>query len=46
MGSGELGLDEGAEIAGRAVLDGEDKMQIVLELDDHAGTHLCGGNRH
>jgi hypothetical protein len=21
-------------------------MKIVLELDHHAGTHLCGLNRH
>ncbi len=41
----ELGLDEGAQVAGRAVLDREDQVEVVLELDDHAGAHLCGGNR-
>ena len=42
----QLGLDEGAQVAGRAVLDLEDQVQLVVVLDDHAGTHLSGGNRH
>jgi hypothetical protein len=41
----QLGLDEGAQVAGRAVLDGEDEVQVVFEFDDHAGAHLCGGDR-
>jgi hypothetical protein len=28
------------------MFNGEDKVQVVLELDDHAGAHLRGGNRH
>ncbi len=42
----QLGLDEGAQVAGGAVLHAEHRMQIVVVLDDHAGTHLCGWNRH
>jgi hypothetical protein len=41
----ELGLDEGAQVAGGAVLDGEDEVKVVFEFDDHAGAHLGGGNR-
>src|SRR5277367_5903228 len=42
----QLGLDKGAQVARRAMLDGKDGMQLVVVLDDHARTHLCGGNRH
>ena len=42
----QFGLDEGAQVAGRAVLHLEDQMQLVVVLDDHARTHLSGGNRH
>jgi hypothetical protein len=42
----QLGLNEGAQVAGRAVLYGEDEVQIVLELDNHARAHLRCGNRH
>jgi hypothetical protein len=34
----QLGLDEGAKVAGGAVLNAEDGMQIIVVLDDHAGT--------
>ena len=34
----QLGLDEGAQVAGRAVLDAENGVQIIVVLDDHAGT--------
>ena len=42
----QLGLDEGAQVAGRAVLDREHGVQIIVVLDDHAGTKLCGRDRH
>ena len=42
----QLGLDEGAEVAGRAVLHREDQVKIVVVLDNHARAHLRGGNRH
>ena len=42
----QFGLDEGAQVAGGAVFDLEDQVQLVVVLDDHAGTHLGGGNRH
>ncbi len=42
----QLGLDKGAQIARGAVLHFEDKVQLVVVLDDHARTHLSGGNRH
>src|SRR5271170_7035306 len=42
----QLGLDEGAEVAGGAVLDGKDGVEFVVVLNDHARTHLGGGNRH
>ena len=42
----QLGLDEGAEVARRAVLDGEDQVKVVLVLDNHARAHLRCGNRH
>jgi hypothetical protein len=28
------------------VLNLEDQVQLVFVFYDHAGTHLCGGNRH
>jgi hypothetical protein len=40
----QLGLDESAKIAWGAVLDAEHRVQIIIVLDDHAGTHLCGWN--
>jgi hypothetical protein len=42
----QLGLDKGAQVAGRAVLDGEYGVQIIVVLDDHAGTQLGGRDRH
>ena len=42
----QLGLDERAQVAGCTVLDLENQVQLVVVLDDHAGTHLSGGNRH
>src|SRR4029077_13192715 len=42
----ELGLNEGAQVAGRAVLDAEHGVQIIVVLDDHAGAKLGGRNRH
>jgi len=39
----QLGLDEGAQIAGCAVLDREHGMQIIVVFDDHAGTELGAG---
>ena len=40
----QLGLDEGAQVAGGAVLDAEDGAQVVFVLDDHTGAHLSGWN--
>ena len=42
----QLGLDEGAQIARGTVLDAEHGMQVIVVLDDHAGAHLGGWNRH
>src|SRR6185437_6425862 len=42
----EFGLDEGAKIARRPVLDAEHGVQVVVVLDDHAGAELGRGNRH
>ncbi len=42
----QFGLDEGAKVAGRAVLDFEDRVKLVVMLDDHARAELGGGNRH
>jgi hypothetical protein len=28
------------------VLDFKNQMKLIVVLDDHAGTHLRGGNRH
>ncbi len=42
----QFGLDESAQIAGGAVFHLENQVQLVIVLDDHAGTHLRGGNRH
>ena len=42
----QLGLDKRTQVARRAVLHGKDRVQLVVVLDDHAGTHLGGGNRH
>src|SRR6185312_6293458 len=42
----QLGLDEGAQVAGRAVLHRKHQVEVVVVLDDHARTHLGGGNRH
>ncbi len=42
----QLGLDEGAQVARGTVLHGEDEVEVVVVLDDHAWAHLGGGNRH
>src|ERR1700722_20475586 len=42
----ELRLNKGAEIARRAVLDAEHGVQVIVVLDDHAGTELGRWNRH
>ena len=42
----QLGLDERAQVAGGAVLHLEDQVELIVVLDDHARTHLSGGNRH
>src|SRR5579863_383726 len=42
----QLGLDEGAQVAGRTVFDGKYGVQIIVVPDDHAGTHLGGRDRH
>src|SRR5271154_686108 len=42
----QFGLDEGAQIARRAVLHAEDRMQIIVVLDDHAGAKLGGRDSH
>ena len=39
-------LNEGAQVARSAVLDAENRMQIVVVLDDHAGAKLGGGDSH
>src|ERR1700743_2348082 len=41
----QLGLDKGAQVAGRTMLDRKNGMQLIVVLDDHARTHLCGGDR-
>src|SRR6202521_3115109 len=55
MGSGErkrcsnmaqFRLDESAEVARGAVLNAENGMQVIVVLDDHAGTELGCWNRH
>ena len=42
----QLRLDESAEVAGGTVLDAEYGMQVIVVLDDHAGTELGRWNRH
>src|ERR1700730_5106845 len=42
----KLGLNESAQVAGGAMLHAEDSVQLIVVLDDHARTHLGGGNRH
>jgi hypothetical protein len=42
----QLGLDEGAQVTRSAVFDAEYGVQIIVVLDDHAGTHLGGRDRH
>src|ERR1700733_105056 len=42
----QLGLDESAQVARRAVFDAEYRVQIIVVLDDHAGTQLGGRDRH
>ena len=39
-------LYKGTQISWRAVLYAEHGMQIIVVLDDHAGTELGGWNRH
>ena len=34
----QLGLDEGAQVAGRAMLDFENQVKLIVVLDDHART--------
>src|SRR6185312_10160722 len=36
-----LRLNEAAKIAGRPVIDAEDRVQVVVVLDHHTWTHLC-----
>ena len=40
----QFGLNEGTQVAGRAVLHAEDGAQVVFVLDDHARAHLGRGN--
>ena len=42
----QLGLDEGAQVAGRAVFHGEDQMKVVVVFNDHPRTHLGCWNCH
>src|SRR5580704_11153094 len=42
----QFGLNEGPQVAGRAVFDGKNRVQIIVVLDDHAGTQLGGRDRH
>src|ERR1019366_9633080 len=42
----QFGLDEGAQVSRGAVFHAEHRVQLIVMLDDHAGTHLCGWNRH
>ena len=42
----QLGLDKRAQIARSTVLNAEHRVQIIVVLDDHARTQLCGWNRH
>ena len=42
----QFGLDEGAQVAGRAVLHAEHGVQFIVVFDDHARTHLGCWNRH
>ena len=42
----QLGLDESSQVAGRAVFHAEHGVQIIVVLDDHAGTELGGRDRH
>jgi hypothetical protein len=42
----QFGLDESTQVAGRAVFDAENGVQIIVVLDDHAGTQLGGRDRH
>src|ERR1019366_429531 len=42
----QFGLDKSAQIARGAVFDAEHGMQVIVVLDDHAGTELGRWNRH
>src|SRR5581483_8906091 len=42
----QFSLDECAKVAGGAVFHTEYRMQVVIVLNDHAGTQLGGWNRH
>ena len=42
----QLCLDEGAQVPMSTVLDAENGMQIIVVLNDHAGTELGRWNRH
>src|SRR5207244_1651923 len=37
---------EGAQVAGRAMLDAEDQVKVVVVLNDHSRTHLGCWNCH
>src|SRR5215471_21378904 len=42
----QLGLDERAQVARRAMLYCKDQMKVVVVLDDHPRTHLGCWNCH
>src|SRR5258705_12634739 len=42
----QLSLNESAQVARGAMLHAENSVQLIVVLDDHARTHLGGGNRH
>jgi len=42
----QLGLNKCPQVAGGAVFDAEDGVQIIVVLDDHARTKLGGRDRH
>ena len=42
----QLGLNKSAQVTGRAVFYAENGVQIIVVLDDHAGTKLGGRDRH
>src|ERR1035437_6491623 len=42
----QFGLDKSAQVARGTVFDAEHGMQVIVVLDDHAGTELGRWNRH